>query len=181
MRRTLTIGSHRVGSYVKSIQRGAINLNSVTSATATITAVSVADAMILWGGQYEQSAASSPEDYASRVELTNATTVTAYRNTGAGGTNNIYFEVIEFYPGVVRSIQLGTGSTSATTTGTATITAVDTTKTWLSYLGFTSPYNVPSGPGLTNGSVNLTNLTTVTFNGQGAIDRTWGFCAVEFN
>ena len=61
---------------------------------------------------------------------------------------------------VIKSIQRGTVSITGTnTTGTATVTAVDTTKAKLALLG--EPFNNPGGSTVT-GYIALTNSTTIT-------------------
>ncbi|MGS0765904.1 hypothetical protein [Syntrophomonas curvata] len=77
-----------LASPIKSIQRGVINIStSGYSATATISSVNPAKSIINYLGY------TGNEEV--RLELTNSTTVTAYR----GGSNivTVGYEVIEFY------------------------------------------------------------------------------------
>lgn len=81
---------------------------------------------------------------------------------------------------VIASIQYGTVSITGTnTSGTATITSVDTSKAALLFLGFSSSRDDGQMPA----RITLTNATTVTATrstpgGTGA--TTVGFCVVEF-
>ena len=172
-------------SVIKSIQRGTINLQGATSNTATITAVTTANSVLSIAGRSSDDTTGGPgqSNYSMiRGELTNSTTVTAYRITddGVGASPIIPFEVVEYYSGVIRSIQRGTITLNASTSGTATITSVTTGKTQLYFLGATvnaTGYSVWAHPKLV-----LTNATTVTASVGGipGADVVVGYQAVEF-
>lgn len=83
------------GGGVKSVQRGVITLtpSGVGTGTATITAVNLSKSMVFWLG-----ARHSGNDFGninSRVELTNATTVTA-AVSGPGSVTEVGWQVVEF-------------------------------------------------------------------------------------
>jgi len=79
---------------IKSVQYGTVTANSGSaSGTATITAVNTAKAMLFFLGA-ENTAADSPTML--RLGLTNSTTVTGYKRTGADATK-AGFMVVEFY------------------------------------------------------------------------------------
>lgn len=164
-------------SLIASVQCGTISVTG-TADTATIVAVDLQRA-VLCGSVEDTGAGAQPQSCVIRLELTNATTVTAYRNSAS--TGNASWQVVEFMPGVVKSIQRGTISTAAAASGTATITEVNTAKSWAEYTGFTTTYAVAVGTvAYGMGRVVLTNSTTVTFNSYDAITRTVGFGVVEF-
>src|SRR5688572_13018200 len=123
-------------SLVKSVQRGTIVL-STTNTGATINAVNLSNAM-LFASYQDLGGINAADRNAVRVELTNATTVSALYGAVSGNSANVSWEVIEFVPGLFRSIQRGTATTGAGTTTTATITAVNMAKTFVHNLGFTS-------------------------------------------
>lgn len=81
------------GRAIKSIQRGEILLGSVTSATATISAVNTSKAVLHYLG--------CSVDFASnvvlaRLTLTNATTITAEKYTASNNTK-ISWQLVEYY------------------------------------------------------------------------------------
>lgn len=80
---------------IKSIQRGTITLASVSSNTATITAVDIAKSVLIHMGWSSDTDSAKQAVYLS---LTNSTTVTANRGeAGATGTSTVSYEVVEFY------------------------------------------------------------------------------------
>lgn len=147
---------------IKSIQSGNIDLNGVSSATATITSVNTGHALIYYIGNNE--AGSNQFQYAaSALQLTNATTVTALRAQALASQHLAQYVVRERPPGLLRSIQRGSINVNGGTSATATVTAVDTTKVLLTMTGYTfDTASVMTGlqlPRLTQ-----TNATTVTVN-----------------
>jgi hypothetical protein len=168
--------------FIRSIQRGTVTIGAVTSATATITAVDMANSVLLYGGFQNDVAAAAYDQLFPRVELTNATTVTAVKTTAAN-TEIIAFEVIEFYPGVLRSVQRGVISSAGVATNTATITAVTVAKASVVTLAWTG---VASGGGgemqQTTAHVVLTNATTVTLTRGSAVagSLVGGYQVLEF-
>lgn len=145
----------------KAVYSGSINLNGVTSATATITAVVAANTQLFHTGSNGASGSTSPTIYATRIELTNTTTITAVHSASDANALNVGYYAIESNSGVWKSMQRGTIDTNGSTSNTATITSVDTTKSYLSHLGMESNFG---GAGIATNSTRgtLTNLTTVT-------------------
>ena len=80
---------------IKSIQRATITFAAATTATATITSVDTTKALLSHLGVVAGAGNSFTND-SIRLELTNATTVTATR-AGASGTPIVGFEVIEYF------------------------------------------------------------------------------------
>ena len=167
-------------SLIRSMQYGSVSFLAANAPTATITAVDVANSVVLRLGYSSDGTTVNPQysAFASTVVLTNSTTVTGNLSVGSYGVNNVEsFVVIEFAPGIVRSIQVGTFSITGTgypniTTGTATVTAVNVAKAMLLHGG--SIYNYPgSGAGWSDyeaqpGRITLTNSTTITGTGLAA-------------
>jgi hypothetical protein len=80
--------------------------------------------------------------------------------------------------GSIKSIQRGTVTANGATTGTATITSVNTAKTELRYLGFSSASAILDR---INSRIDLTNATTVTLTKATASDAaTASFEVTEF-
>ena len=99
-------------SLIKSIQRGTINVaDNASSNTGTITSVDLANAVIIYGYYSSNVQAfgafvNYSYIFTGAVALTNATTVTASisGSSGAGETRTIAYEVIEYVPGVIKSL-----------------------------------------------------------------------------
>lgn len=161
----LTARVARMGqrTFVRSVQYGTVTIPAGTAtATATITDVDMSNALLLNLG--DQGATGTPFliDIPILV-FTNSTTITANVPGGSPTSDTLTaFGVMEFYPGVFRSLQRGTiNITNTNLTNTATITAVDVTKALLISLGSTnvSGSNRQDSARL---SLTLTNATTIT-------------------
>lgn len=146
---------------IKSIQRGTVTIASGnTSGTATITAVVTANTRLKYLGSNDAGADSSAS-FSAYVLLTNTTTVTAtVLGAPTAGGITLKFEVVEYFDGVLKSVQraaigIGAGSVS----NTATITAVDTTKSELTWLGQTVSGGADAREGI---YIVLTSATVVT-------------------
>lgn len=78
---------------IKLIQRGVINITAGNSSnTATITSVDTTKSLLTYLGGNAGTAA----DAAARIDLTNATTITANR-TGSTGFGSYGYEIVEYY------------------------------------------------------------------------------------
>lgn len=172
-----TVSLWGASSLIQSIQRGTIALNTAVSntQTAAITAVDMSRTRLVCLG-WNINTGTSNNQAAVRVAFTNSTTITASVNGGSGGgvINTVSYEIVEYYPGVIKSLQRGT----ALGNGTAAITEVNTAKTmmdWLCGSGSDANTNITS---ITR--VVLTNSTTVTATGVGSNQDTAGFQVVEF-
>lgn len=173
------------GGVIKSIQRGTIVIaGSAVTNTATIASVSSSDSEVVMDGNTSQhlSDATTGTGWAG-LTLTNATTVTATRTTGtAGETCTVSYEVIEYYPGVLKSVQRGTKTFIGAAAATQTITSVVTTLSVHSRMGLTGDTNLYQSQ-FEPYSV-LTNATTLTFTSSytgGAISYTAYWQVKEFN
>lgn len=161
------VGRWGASSLIKSIQRGTIVLANVASNTATIASVDLANTTLSWlSSNYNGGADVSQQNYCGRVSLTNATTVTAERQFNANSLT-VSYEVVEWNPGVLKSIQRGSITISHTaSSNTATVTGVETAKSYLVFGGIQSQPNTGYGIDST-GKLVLTNGTTVTFDRSG--------------
>lgn len=169
---------------IASIQPFEITIGtSATSNTATITSVDTSKSVIFYAGHTTSHTGSALREFMPRVELTNGTTVTAYRDTSsATHTVTVRGTVVEFSSSAVTSVQQGTITiASGNTTGTATITSVDTTKAVPFWLGGTVSTSTAS-PQVVIHRIDLTNATTVTATRGSSSTAvvTAGYCIVEF-
>lgn len=166
-------------AYLQSVQYGSITLgNGVASNTATITSVNTSLAYVVFLGQTWDTSTTNNKEWAS-VVLTNGTTVTAQR--GASGTNSVTvnFMVIEGTSSLIDTVQAGTVSISASTSGTATITSVDLTRSMIIYSGsnLSSTGTVPTAA---SAGITLTNATTVTATVGASSTVTVYYVVVQF-
>jgi len=165
-------------SLIESIQRGTIALNTGVSntQTATINSVDMSRSRLVMLGM-SMNGGTVNNQGPTRIAFTNATTITANVPGGGGGgtINTISYEVVQYLPGVIKSIQRGTALGNS---GTAAITEVNTARTMVDHLGGTGTDANSNITSVTR-SV-LTNSTTVTVVGTGGSADTGGFQAVEF-
>lgn len=174
-----------VAGYVKSVQSGTIAIAAASASnTATITSVDVNNAVLLFLGFTVTNAFTRQDVSIARLALTNATTITATRGLAAasGETITVSYMIVEFSPGLIKSVQQATIALSAVS-NTATITAVDTTKAVIIPLGMSSAdTTVSPTTDVTSFKLVLTNATTVTANHitAAAAAYTIGFTVVEF-
>lgn len=176
--------STAAASYIVSVQKVSLTIpTGATSATATITSVNTSNAVIIWDGFVTTDANLVSNEVITRIELTNATTVTAYRNTSSAiYTTTTSATVIEFATSLVKTVQAGTITlSSAQTSNTATISSVSTSNATIIYLNLTSASTGTSAPA-TFGTLALTNSTTVTAtrNATGSVAMTIGYMVLEF-
>ncbi len=156
-----------------------------TSNTATITAVTAANAFVLWQGQTGASIATAVNSkFQTAITLTNSTTVTATRGVSdAGNSVTIFGTVIEFTSAAIQSVQQGTIAIgSGSTSNTATITSVTTTNSFVHFQGENLNAAASETTATTMGKLVLTNATTVTAsrNTSSTDTLTVGFVVVEF-
>ncbi len=150
-----------------------------TSGTATITSVTTTRASVHFGG-FSTPEISGHQGWA-RVELTNATTVTAFRDTSDAGNAVIVRACVVEWDATVASVQHGTITlSSGNATNTAAITGVTTTRAAVVFLGFTSS-NATAASNSSYASVDLTDTDTVTATRASTSgDVVLGFCVIEW-
>ena len=167
-------------SLIRSIQRGSIVIgNTASSNTATITTVDTNNTALYLVCSSSDATVDKWDCVFGRLALTNATTITATR-TGTTGDNQTYvYEVVEYWPGVIKQVQRGTIALTGVGSNTATITAVTTTKATLNCLGFLC--TELSVPNRIMTRLELTNTTTITATrAVGTNNVTIGYQVVEF-
>lgn len=149
-------------SILKSVQAGTVTLTSATSATATITAVDVNNSVLVFDGYTYANADTDTNAIMCQIALTNSTTVTASRGAAPNGaTVLVPFTVIEYVPGIIKSVQRGTANVGATT-----ITTVNVAKAFVSWLGWSTDSTAWDGRWLPK--LVLTDATTVTISRGGS-------------
>ncbi len=150
-----------------------------TSNTATITGVGANAFIIYQGSTCSNTSTARLDSCGGRVTLTNSTTVTANRNSSNSDSLTINAVVIDPTAQLVQSVQFGTINIAASSTSnTATITSVDTTRSAVFYLGQSSTTTAVNNS-MTGAT--LTNATTVTATRGGtAGSPTVSFVVVQF-
>lgn len=167
--------------YITSIQQVSITIGAAAASnTATISSVNTANTFVIFQGWTGTGAIEAQNNtHCPRVELTNGTTVTAYRNTAATDTVTVNAVIIEVTASLRVSIQHGTVAISAAASATATISSVSTTDSAVFWLGHTTTATATSAAtGMTR--VTLTDATTVTGLVTTSSTATVGFVVVEF-
>lgn len=172
-------------SPIKLIQRGTISIAAgATSGTASINSVIQENCRMRFLNFTSDNVADGGTDGSTlfcRATLTSSTVVTAVRNSSDPSYGRVIsFEVTEYNPGYIKSIQRGTVVMAGVTSATATITAVDPNKSEVDWLGWMTNFTAPSNNVWCSKCV-LTNATTVTgtvINSAGSI--TQNFQVTEF-
>lgn len=181
-RAALDAPSGAPSSVIQSIQQGTITIAAGTlSNTATISSVNTANSILIWDGtKTDTPSPTTTQRWITRIALTNGTTVTATREASSGTVVvTVGFTVIEFASGV-NSIQSGTiAMTAAETSQTATISAVGA-NAFVLLLGATTAVTGLNWVS-TQGSVVLTNSTTVTANCILTSALTVGYMVVDLD
>lgn len=173
------VGLWGASSLLQSIQTGSVSITGTNTTTnTTITAVDTSRAVCLFVGCTNTTV--SDQGLGGRISITSSTNLQALRGYQDGNTTIVYYVILEFMPGVIKSLQQSNVYYGSTTVPTATITGVNTNKTFIANGGWTrngsnpNPPTYNMQPGLT-----LTNSTTVTGNLGAANDQTQVFTVVE--
>ena len=163
-------------SMIHSLQKVTLTLVAASSGTASITAVDMSRSILVFANYYTDWAGTvSNTSFNPRVSLTNSTTITATDLGAATGgvTTPMKITVIEFAPGVIRSVQRGVTNLTNVTTNSTTITGVNTAKSFLNCVG----WSTNSSEQRLEGIVELAGTTTVTITNAvaaGAVsDYSW--------
>lgn len=120
-------------SLIRSSQRGILNAAAATNATTTtIGSVDPANCVLLVHGYYSDNGASAQSGNLAqwRGQVTAPTTIT-WTRVGSGFTVSTSWELIEFQPGVLKSLQFVSLDTGAGTGASSTINAVNLDKTMM--------------------------------------------------
>lgn len=166
---------------LKSLQAGVIDLNNVLTNTATLSpTVDPNNSLLLFLGQTIASTSPNTSLYA-RLAFTSGTTITATNLVSAAVTQLSSFLVVEFVPGVIKTVQRNTILLNGVTSNTAAITpAMTLSKTLATALGFTydsASFDASFLPKLvvTSGTVLTATTGTAPF-----FDVTIGYQLAEF-
>lgn len=152
-------------STIKSIQRGVISITAAASNnTASITAVDLDNCRLTRIGSSSNNGAQNDPASSVLVILTNSTTITGVRSGTGSADTSVAWQIVEYLPGIIKSVQRTTVTYSSATSAAVTITSVDTNKSLIDDLGCRVGNTLDS---LYNWWV-FTNATTVTANRFGA-------------
>lgn len=169
---------------IESIQQVEFTIASgAATGTGTISSVTTGNTAVffdynIFGGQRQSSTERGVDHTSVRVDLTNATTVTATRDTSQTFVITIICTVVEYKSTAVDSIQQGTVAVIAT--GTDTITSVDTSRSVVIHNGVSIDFT-GAQPGRSFTSLSLTNATTVTGTRDNSVNTaTTGYVVIEF-
>ena len=159
MRRQWWLYGRRPNGLVKSYQRSNIVINSAASADATLSpSVDMNNAYVLYLGHTTDDAGTTMPVTTVRIQLIDTKTVRA-TNGLASGSQIANYEVVEFWPGVIKSVQRGSIVVGGSTSAIVNINPVDITRTSLLFLGYTSNATVNNQHHV---RLTLTDSTTVT-------------------
>jgi hypothetical protein len=150
--------------------------------TATINPVNVGSTELSWGNWRSAEGTVNPAEDFARVTLTNSRTVTATRNTAnASDSCIVAVSVIPWKPSVARVIY-GTLVMSAATQTDQAITSVDTTRSYINFLGCShdqTTYNLIRNHA-TIFIQSATNVRADKGNFAAGDNMTISFCVTEF-
>ena len=137
---------------------------SSASVDVTISTVDTTVSTLMWGGQGGNATDDIRAHALVRAELINSTTVRFTRGSSASaGSIVCKVSIVEWSSDWVDTIQRGTiALTNPATSNTATITGVDTARSYVSFLGASSSNTASAVSNLAIPLVVLTNGTTVT-------------------
>ena len=168
---------------VQSVQQDAIQLVSVATHDESITSVDTTRSFAVHLGQSHGSSGSNDFNYnQAHINLQSATTVRITKDNVNFGPITVSFAVIQFRPGILKSVQpLSITIAAGTTSTNQAITAVNDTAAMLVWGGFilnafagnsetfmphvfrTSTTNVRAARTGLNNFVNIVNCTVVEF------------------
>ena len=148
-------------SLIESVQYGSFTIsNGNLTATATITEVDTTRSTLDFLGSSSTDTTGSPGRGLPSIILTNGTTITGTRTLTTGDAV-VAFCVVQYRPGVLKSVQRGTLFFNVSPTTTATVTEVNTAKTQVVDTGVRADTNGFQNA-LHANRLTLTNGTTIT-------------------
>lgn len=167
-------GLNDAGSNVKSIQSGYVSVNE-TTANVTISAVNLANSIVKIT-YTNQSAGDTAKNLSIQAKLTNSTNI-QFTNGGIYSYPfQVYWEVIEFQN--VKSIQKG--DYAYTTSGSTTISSVNTSKAMLFFSFYSDSTNSSSNNLSYTVMGGYINSSSVSFYGE-TFNAYIHWQVVEFN
>lgn len=176
-----------IPTVIKSVQSATMDLNGVTSKTSTITAVTTANSALFYLGSTCSgcSALNGVSYIFARCTLTNTTTVTCVNGGAVGVTNLASWHLVEFRGGVVKSVQRGSVALATAASQTATITSVNTAKSFVNFLGLENNDTATAWQSGYMPKLVLTSATVVTATSgvanASSTTNNVGYQVVEFN
>jgi hypothetical protein len=128
---------------IQSIQQRSVTLtsNSVSS-TDTISSVTTANTLLVWNNHAPGTTVETSVYY--NIVLTNGTTVTLTRTGTSTTTRTIKYTAVEFVSGVLNVKREGTTAVASAQSADTTISSVNTSKSVVSYGGFSTTASSPS-------------------------------------
>jgi len=173
---------------IESIQQIEFTIaSSSATGTKTITSVDTANTAIFFsthhfGGRRQTDTSNGSNNTQVRVDLTNATTVTATRNASPAFAIDVICTVVEYTSAAISSIQQGSITVLTTSpSNTDTITSVDVARSVVVHNG-QSTIQTNTVQGSVWFDVALTNATTVTVTRDRASSTTTivNYVVIEF-
>lgn len=142
---------------VKSVQCNTITTTAGTGTATLSPAVNTANTVLHYGGSRGASSGSNDASlWNARITLTDSTTVTATAN---GSNTVVSFCALEYYGGILKSVQRTTANLSGTHPVDVAITAVTLAKSVVGFLGLST--SVTDGVSHVFPTLVLTSTTNV--------------------
>lgn len=175
---------YKVARYVKRLVPVVITIAAgATSGTATIAAVDATRTSLHRQGNTITDATGEGRTQLADITLTNSTTVTATRGVSdATDSVTVYATLVEWSSSAVSRVQYGTVTiASGSSSGTASISSVNTSATGLTHCGQRTTQTGTTFGVNFSARITLTNDTTVTASRSGTSGAlTVGFCIIEY-
>lgn len=164
------------GSFIKSVQQGQVTMGSTTS-SVTINEVDNNYSIVIAEPQYTNSTSSDADENRIMAKVNTPTSI-YFRRSGSSYITYSYWQVIEFEPSAIKSIQLLDVYSSASS-AFFTIDEVDMNKTVI--FGSHRTSHTYDEIYYYNGAYLLNDSTTVYFKSNVSATRYHYIYVVEFN
>lgn len=169
-------------SLIKSVQSGIFSTGGASSGNVTINAVDPSNSLVLHNGHRTDTGYGLGAD-GGVLKITSSTNVSITKITYTT-TDLVTFIVVEFMPGIIKSIQRGHVQFGASTSAiNLTVTAVDLNKTGLFFNGrhrFYADNNLPGSGGAASESYSaFTSTTNLQWVKQSGGDGSGGEASYE--
>jgi hypothetical protein len=148
-------------SIIRSWQSG-YTFGGASPTTTTILPVVPENCLLMHNGANSNYV--PPYYFQGRIELTNATTVSLLNVGRDGAGMGIAWTVLEFVPGLIKSVQAGVIDLGTASSGTATINPVTPERSVLMLMGVVTDYGTDTNGAIWPTRLTLTNPTTITAN-----------------
>lgn len=160
---------------IDKVEYGTIAIGADTSVnTATLgSSFDTSRSSVFWLGSSFSNHPANASTTMAALDFTNSTTITATRGTQsaqAASTLTVGFVVVQWSSGVTTSIQRGTIVTNGgSTSNTATISSVDTSRSFVHWLGDYATSSISADLASAAFRQTLTDSTTVTATRQASV------------